>query len=56
MQRKQKAENGFLQSMGESYVAYCSKQGTCIASSNSESASLLIHSLGDTPNPPERME
>ena len=37
-------------------VASCSKQGTCIASSHSESASLLIHSFGDTPNPPERME
>ena len=32
-------------------VASCSKQGTCIASSNSESAPALIPSLGNTPNP-----
>lgn len=53
MQRKQKAENGFLQSIGDSYVAYCSKQGTCTASSNSESACLLIQSLGALPLTPQ---
>ena len=53
MQRKQKAENGFLQSTGESHVAYCNKQGTCTASSNSESACLLIHSLGALPLTPQ---